>query len=324
MSTFNANISPSELRIAPAVEFTQINLQCVGTTSEVHHQIDSNHLVQACFNRDLKRTSALLNAGINPNRAGELTTEGGINHLTLLPIMACVTMPESEDVMPKMLRKQSARIIKVLLTHGALTQEVERDLLLHCVNHNLDDVIDALGEHNVRIRRYAYDLVKICLRLGHIDALHALSRQGCHINMQNDRGNRPFLDYCSSAPSLIKRSINNSSVEFITHQIHAFLEAGLDLEATDKIGATALMRAVTTGNESAAWALLACGANPWAALRNGVSITHLSAICMGATFLRRFIALAGTNSDLLRLNAKHLQPDVRSIISTAKAQAFAV
>lgn len=279
----------------------------------------NDQLVQACLSGQLKLVSMLLDAGADPNAPGVVTTEEGETYEGITPIQAAILAAMSEEVTPKMLRKQTARIVKVLLSRGALTTENERDLVMHCANHDLGEVIEVLGEHNVRLRRYAFDTIGIALHHGHLDVLRAMGKSGCSVNIMNDRGNRPFLDLCSRTmrSPILNKSTSPKTVEDMTERIRQFIECGLNLEATDKVGATALIRSIATGNEAMSWALIAAGANPKARLRNGVSVAHLAASSMGAGFLRRFLVHTDTYSDLARLKALRLQPDVRALVAAS-------
>lgn len=279
----------------------------------------ADRLAQACLTGKLKQVSQLLDEGADPNATGQVTTEDGTVFGDLLPLQAALFATDSDDVTPKMLRKQTARIVKALLSRGALTTDIERDLVMHCANNDLAEVIEVLGEQNIRLRRYGFDVMGIAMTHGNVDVMKAMTKFGCSVNIQNDRGNRPFLDLCSKTlrSPVIRRGTPGRKVEEWTQLIGQYMDVGLNIEATDKVGCTALMRAVATGNETLAWALLASGANPKAMLPNGVSVTHLAAACMGADFLRRYLSMTGAYTDLVRLRARRLQPDVRAMVEAA-------
>lgn len=280
-----------------------------------------DRLVQACLEGQYKLVVALLASGADPNALGHASAPDGSAWEGITPLQATILATASvEEVTPKMLRKQTARIVRVLLSRGALTVEIERDLVHHCANHNLAEVLEVLAEHNVRLRRYGYDLVAIAMHHGHLDVLQVLNGHNCAVNLQNDKGSRPFLDICSGTvrAAITGRKPPIASVEVLAERLRTYIALGLDLEAADKVGATPLMRAIVTGNETMAWALLACGASPRVVMRNGVCITHLAAACMGSAFLRQFLKLTDTQSELRRLQARRLQPDVRAIVQAVQ------
>lgn len=281
-------------------------------------EASADHLVQACLNSQLRIVATLLVAGADPNAAGIAKTENGQAYEGITPIQAAVLAVKSGEVTPKMLRKQAARIVKLLLEHGAQVDAIERDLVMHCANHDLGEVLEVLAEHDVKLRRHAYDAIGIALHHGHVDVLRSLQKKSCPINLMNDRGSRPFLDLCSRSlrAPILPKGAPAKTAEALAQRIQNLVDCGLDLEATDKVGATALMRAVVCGNEPMALALLSLGANHHARLRNGVSVAHLAVVRNRTSFVRRLVSMVDVREDLRRMQAMNMQPDMRSLLAT--------
>lgn len=78
-----------------------------------------DRLVQACLEGQFKLVGALLADGADPNAAGRATSTDGSAWEGITPLQATILATASvEEITPKMLRKQTARIVKVLLSRG--------------------------------------------------------------------------------------------------------------------------------------------------------------------------------------------------------------
>lgn len=280
-------------------------------------------LTQACFLSQLKTAQAYLDQGANPNGQGKIVNGNGNEIAGLSPLKAALMACIQEDATPKMIKKQTARIVKLLLERGASTQENEREIVMHCARHNLAEVLDVLGQHGIRLRKYGFEVMGMCMYTGHVEVMKCLTEFNCSVNIQNDRGNRPFLDICSQTFGFGEKGFKNFKNDpvALSKLINSYVSVGLNLEATDKVGCTALMRSIATGNDVLTKALLMAGANPRAVLKNGVSATHIATACMNGLALREFLEMSGAYSDLLRMDALKLQPDVKAIVKSAKQKA---
>lgn len=278
-------------------------------------------LHQCCFSLDIKGAASFLDGGSSPIAIAHIVDNQGNAHTGLTPIQTILLAIElgSDEIAPKMLKKQAARIVKLLVTRGALTTEMEKDLAFYCVTKDLPDIIHVLFENNMKLRRYGYDMVGLALQIGHKDILKSLEKFNCPINIKNDRGNRPFLDICSKTLKVdVPKKYKKTTVDDLSIHVRELMNYGLNLESMDYIGSTALVRAIASGNEPMMWALINCGANPRVKFKNGVALPHLAAACLSPSSFRAFIDQTGTQSELRQLSAKNLQPDIRSMILSAK------
>ena len=279
----------------------------------------NDQLVQACFLSQLKTVSFLLEQGADPTIRGTVINAAGKEIPDMTPIRAALLATTQDDVTPKMLKKQTARIVKLLLSRGAITDDHEREIVMHCARHNLAEVLEVLGQHNVRLRRYGFEVMGLSMYLGHTDVMKSMTLYNCSVNIQNDRGNRPFLDLCSQSFRIgeISFTSKEQSIETLAETFRSYVDVGLNLEATDKVGCTALMRSIATGNHNFTKALLMAGANPRAMLKTGVSATHLACICMNSTQLKSFLDMSGTHNELSALKTTMLKPDVAEAVRQA-------
>lgn len=278
-------------------------------------------LFDACIDTDHKSVVAVLLQGANPNLKHLHVRDG--EAFEIAPLQAMLMAVSNGDATPRMLRKQVVRIAKALFEAGAEFGNLEQDLLLSTVALDAEELLDFLVERGARVkRRHAFELMSLAMANESILMINALIKQNVNPNIRDAHFSTPFLDWCSGllkSKSTVKNSFNKDC-ESISQLIGKFAASGVDIDLSDHLGATPLMRALVVGENEIAKALILSKANTEIFLRNGVGALHLAVVCGSQDFLRFLSRQEISMLDLNKLDVRNLQPDVKAIFQTLKSK----
>lgn len=267
-------------------------------------------LIEACSEGRFKDVAALLDSGADPNAGVE---EMGRNGVRLVrPLTAIFRVVARGDTMPKIAQRQSHRIMQTLIEHGARIRIVEREVLIYAVRLGLPKTLQFLVEQGARAHRYAHELMENAILMHKLDCIDALASFGIDPNVRDQWGSTTFLDICAGN---LRLEVRAGVPQDLTQRLGQLIEHGIDIHATDRMGTTALMRAVVSQQDGLMQALLIHKASAAPTLRNGVCAVHLAALSGSINRIRLIMAHADVRKDLERLNVKRLQPDVKAFLA---------
>ena len=272
-------------------------------------------LIEACSEGRFKDVEALLQSGADPNAGVEEMGRHGVR--TVRPLTATFRVLARGDAMPKVASRQAERIMLALIAAGARVRIVEREMLVYAVRMGLPETLNFLVEQGARVHRFGHELMECAMLFRRLDCVEALARLGIDPNVRDQWGSSTFLDICSG--NLRLESTQLRGVEAATELAIRFQELfarGVDINVTDRLGSTPLMRAIVNHQDAAMMALLECGAEVDRALRNGVTAVHLAAASGSQDRLRRILAASEESREHIeRLSVKRLQPDVKAFLA---------
>lgn len=273
----------------------------------------SEPLIEACSRGRFKDVVSLLDAGADPNSAIEEMGRNGLRKV--YPISATFRVLARGDALPRLALRQSERIIQALVNSGARLRLVEREVLLHSVRMGMPDMISKLVEHGARVQRYAHELMEMAILQNKLDCANRLKALGVEPNVRDQWGSTTFLDLCSGKLGwgLAASSTSQAdSVDRLRERLRALFELGVDMNITDKVGATALMRSIVEGQDAAMRALLEEGASLEPAMCNGVNALHLAAGSGSLERLKLILKHVTDRGQIERIRVLRLQPDVKA------------
>jgi ankyrin repeat protein len=266
--------------------------------------------------RDVQK---MLEAGANPNRPVPAAPSERFSAASeITPLMAAIRVIANTDTTPRLAARQAIRTMQALFDSGASLQFDERVLLLICVQQGQEDVLEFLVRNGANARKYQWELIQTSLANQRDNMVKALKSHGLDPNVSNQWGVTPFLELCSGNTRMKPRFDDEPDREDETSYAEYFAKLashGVDLNARDRIGVTGLMRSIVSGQSRIAKALVLAGADVNAQLRNGVAAIHLAACCSSQDLVRLLLAKGASQDDLLRLTAKRIQPDAKSMIA---------
>lgn len=281
-------------------------------------QID-HMLLTACYDGRQREIPILVAGGADPNMIFE--DGAGISPRRITPLLAVMRVAARGDTTPKLARKQTLRLLKLLFDQGALPKLCDRELVLSAINLDAGEILSFLIETGgARIGRMARESMCVAMFGRRYEAFDTLRTYGLDPNIRDTWGSTPLLELASEHPRLLQDAEWVSRKhEDLWHfrQLLQLVRLGVDIDAGDRIGATPLMRALVAGLPGLARALVRAGANTQVMLRNGVSTLHLAAACGNQDFLRFLVANGASFQEFRRLKSKRLQPDMRSYIVSA-------
>lgn len=279
----------------------------------------SLRLHEACTHIRHREVVSLLAEGADPNAS--VAISAGALEVRLRPLQAVLAGVSTDEATPRMLRKLVVRIVVSLLDAGAVLPPVERDLLFGAVSHNVEELLDVLVKRGALVQRYGFELTAIALWNRSTTLLHALSRNGVDLNCHDAAFCTPFLNWCVAEHAEGRTIRGTDPAESLAKLVAQFRLCGVDVNLPDRLGATALMRALASGDLVQAKGLLLAGARVDVPMRNGVTAVHLAAVCGGSDFLRFMQELHLPLGSLSALELKGLlQPDARDFIRSLDLQ----
>jgi ankyrin repeat protein len=275
-------------------------------------------LVQACSEGDIRQIEALLRAGADPNYQCATTVYG--IPTTTSPILAAADVAKRTDSMPKMLLRQSGRILRLLISAGAVAAPKEKQILETLAATGNEEGFELIAtQQGVRPARYAHALVSSAMMHHHPNFIATLRRYGIDPNVRDAWGATPLLDICSAQLPFFHDTYWTDTREkefwYLRH-LTALAAVGVDLNVRDRVGATPLMRAIVSKQLSIARALVHAGADIECHLKNGVATLHLAAYCTNREFMEMLMSHLPSRRDLIRMKLLRLQPDVRAFMLT--------
>lgn len=277
---------------------------------------NSEELISACGDGNIKNIEKLLELGANPNYVSDVLNLTAKRVMT--PLVAAAKFAGGVSGTPKMLKLQSTRMIKLLMRSGASISQCEKSFLEAVLVAGNIEVLMLSIDNGIDIDKYAFAFMSIAISHGYCDVLESLKKLNISPNIQDGNGSTAFLSLCGGALSLKK----NSQWECVKDKEYWYLEritqlinSGIDINMKDKVGATPLMRAIVTGQWAIAKALILAGANIEESLENGVSTLHLASSCANHDFIAFYLSYSPAKKGLLRMKIKKIQPDVKALIS---------
>lgn len=271
-------------------------------------------LVNACLEADVKAVLAALDDGADPNCVVPLSKGSLLENV--VPLEAAALAISKGVATPKILRKQVTRICKLIMDAGGvfLETDTERKLLVASVLFESEDLLNLLVERGANLFKFCVDLFGFAFSNRSVSMVANLVSHGMNPNAKDAFKSTPFLDWCGGALDS-KRTLSDSDLKEsdALNVIAGFLKCGVDLNLPDGVGATPLMRALISGKEDVALALVSMKVDVLKTMRNGLNAFHLAAFCGRIEFLRSPL-VSDRLKDLFDLEVKNLQPDVRSLI----------
>lgn len=275
-------------------------------------------LIEACSEGRFKDVAALLESGADPNVGVEELGRYGVR--TVRPLTAIFRVMARADMLPKVAQHQVHRIITALIEAGARVRLADREMLIYAVRMGLPETLQFLVEHGARAHRFGHELMESAIVSRKLECIDVLAKLGIDPNVRDQWGSTTFLDVCFGNLSFDPRP---ASVEEMTRLIRQLMDHGLDINVTDRLGTTALMRSIVGQQDTIMQALLACGARADLTLPNGVCAAHLAAHTGSVSRLRMLLGNEHVRKDLERLNVKRLQPDVKAFLAALMTQPWA-
>jgi hypothetical protein len=273
-------------------------------------------VVSVCLNGDTKSLEIILESHLATHCC---TQEAADAKLVLSQgLIAAAKFPQLGAGLPKMLIKQSCRMIKQFLAHGVTFDGIEKPFLIESLKSSNLEALDIASKSGLRIQRYSHACADAALAIADKKCIGILEKYGIGINLIDDHFETPFLRLCANRIMFQTdepKNPNSNSEQWYLDKIATLVDAGVDIEIKDKVGATGLMRCIIAGNYPLAKALISLGVDLSVRLPNGVSTSHLAATHSPRDFLQFFLRHNPCPSDLSRLHSKRIQPDSKSLIA---------
>lgn len=288
-----------------------------GKTSNTAEPIaNQDDVVSLCLSGDVKGLESLLSSNSKAYVIGGESSE--VRNLLSQGLVAAAKFPVHGVGLPKMLHKQSFRMVKIFLKYGINFEGIEKQFLIACLKSENFETLDLASKSGLSIKRYANVCADTALASANKKVIEAITNYNVSINQIDDHFETSFLRLCANRIMLFtdeKWNQSSNNEHWYLEKILTLISAGVDIEAKDKIGATGLMRSIIAGNFQLAKALINSGADITAKLPNGVSTSHIAAACSPREFLRFYLSKNPCQVDLSRLQSKRIQPDSRALIT---------
>jgi ankyrin repeat protein len=278
-------------------------------------------LIEACSEGRFKDVVSLLESGADPNSTVEEMGRYGARKV--YPMTATFRVLARGDALPKLAQKQSERIIHALVQAGAQMRQVDREVLLHAVRMGMPDMIVYLVGRGARVHRYGHELMEMAILNHRSECIVALKSLGIDPNVRDQWGSTTFLDLCSGALKFapIEQNLHlEDPVAWFRKRFSALFQLGVQINSTDGVGATALMRSIVAQQDPIMHALLDEGASLQPTMRNGVNALHLAAASGSLSRVKRILRNIADRSQIERMRALSLQPDIKAHLAQLLSQ----
>lgn len=273
-------------------------------------------LLAACKDGKIKDVTRLLQMGCNPNYS---SAQNRIDQqIPTTPILAAATYPISGDGTRKMMFKQAGRIIDELLKAGGRLGDVAIPYLDVVSGSGNIDGVNLAAEQGVDVHKLGYVCMASAMRSADDAMISHLVGMGIPINIRDKWLSTPFMNICAGNITFRRdeKLSSRKKIPWLVAKISCLKASGVDLDEKDSVGATPLIRAISTENWAVAEALILCGADSDVKLRNGVGATHLITRYGSRDFICFYLKQKKPFADLEHMKLLKIQPDIRSIIAT--------
>lgn len=273
-------------------------------------------IVSICLNGDTKALEIVLASHLAISTGSQEAADA--KQVLSQGLIAAAKFPQSGAGLPKMLIKQSCRMIKMFLDHGINFDGIEKQFLISSLQSSNLEALELASKSGLQIKRYEHVCADAALSMANKKCIDIIGKLGIGINQLDDHFETPFLRLCANRIMLQTDEYWNQSSgseQWYLDKIATLVDAGVDIEIKDKVGATGLMRCIIAGNYPLAKALISLGADLTVKLANGVSTSHIAATYSPRDFLLFYLRHNPCPSDLSRLQSKRIQPDSKSLIA---------
>jgi hypothetical protein len=272
-------------------------------------------LVSACAAGDVKLLQRLLKVGRGTTTSIQQSQER--NEASDEAVLAAAEFALSSEGTPRVKVKVVNRMLMLLYSHGITPTpdnlRLAKVLITSC---NADGLAQSIT-YGLDLQKFASECVSAAAACADITILEVLRDNGISINTRNTWGNT-VLHHLADGTLIFNDELapkrKRDPAHGLTQKLSVLLGVGLDIDAVDAVGATALCRAIATDNLDFARSLLSQGANPTVKMRNGVDAVHLAAAKCPRDFIELILRCKNAQTSLSNLRLTRAQPDVISLI----------
>lgn len=272
-------------------------------------------LQRICSAGDIKSLRARLASMVNaPDKTGlDILTDLECKNL----LVATAEFAENTDGTPKIQRKVAARMLRVLIDNGAIRFIGAKELVATVVRTSNTEALADLMSKGVELKEMSRLCCVNAAQAADPEVLAMLVGAGVDLNAADTHGNAVIHLIASGTVSfnIPKRQQNRAArVKLMRQKLSNLRDAGVDIDLQDKLGATALLRAIASSNLDLARALVDIGADVERPMRHGVNAIHLAVASCPRDFVDHLFAGRQHLPTLRTLRLTKLQPDTRSLI----------